>query len=115
MFTECTAENRLIGLGIRSVAKVPIAAVNAVNELAFTAHNTKRHAAANDFAVSNNVCFHAKPALRAGRMNTEPVNHVIKNQRRSGFARDLSQLMQKLTRLHIWAETLQRFHSYGCQ
>ncbi len=93
VFGESTSEKGSICLRIRAIAILPEAAVNAVHELGFAGDNANRHPAANDFAVSSEVCLYAKPGLCATWMNAKTCDHFVPNQDDAGFQGQGTQLV----------------------
>ena len=68
--------------------------------------------AANDLPVCHDVGFHAEPRLRAARMNAEPRDHLVEDQRDAFFGREAAQFLQESLRLQIGIAALRRLHQH---
>ncbi|NKA55413.1 hypothetical protein GO279_04174 [Ralstonia solanacearum] len=115
MLAEGARVEGRVRLRVRGVAVAPLAAVHRIEIGGRPGHHPRRHASADDLAVGRHIGLDAVPGLRAARMQAEPHDDFVEDQRDAVLARQLAQRVQELARLPVGAAALHRLHQHRGQ
>ena len=110
---KCAREKCHADFGKGIVAVVPRAAIERVHEFPRTRNDADRHAAADDFAISGEVGFHAEIFLRTAGRGAEAGHDFVEDERGSRISRELSQRMEEFTRCERGMAALHRLDHDG--
>ncbi|OPZ75322.1 MAG: hypothetical protein BWY82_00328 [Verrucomicrobia bacterium ADurb.Bin474] len=77
------------------VPEMPCPAIDQVKVACFSGNCAEGHAASNDFAVGHKVGLNAEPMLGSARVDAEPVDHLVKDEKDPEFFGHTSQVPQE--------------------
>src|ERR1700756_3468699 len=106
MKVERGGEERHADRRVRIIAELPCAAIERVHELSCAGENADGHAASKNLPIGGQIRANIEQRLAATRMNTEPGDNFIEDQRSTGVLSNLSNLAQKFARLEVGMATL---------
>ena len=95
------------------VAVLPRSAIEGIHVFPLAADHAQGHAAANDFAVGDEVGLDAEVSLRPAGAGAETQHHFIEDEGGAGFAGDGAELLDKVDRDHVRTAGHHGFHQHA--